>query len=94
MKVVTIAAALAVISTCAHANNCAPREVVKQRLSEQYEESPRIEAYNSIGVLELWVNEATGTWTFAGTTPDGTTCVLSVGLGFYQHVEQPQGEEM
>ena len=94
MKLVMIASALAVISTCVQASNCAPRSIVTQRLSEQYGEAPKIEAYNEIGVLEFWSNPETGTWSFTGTSPDGTTCVLSVGEGYFQHPERPQGEDM
>lgn len=64
----------------AQANNCAPRDVVVDRLSLTYGE-----VFNGGGlqsdeaVFEVWISEEAGTWTILMTQADGTSCIMAAG---------------
>lgn len=64
-------------------NNCAPRDVVLDRLAQSYGETRQ-----SIGlggnnvVVEVFASSETGSWTITATMPDGVTCLMASGQAF------------
>ena len=85
---VTVAALLP--SFAAAQQQCAPREVVLDRLSEGFGESRQ-----SIGlaqgnrVVEVFASLESGTWTITVTLPNGTTCLVAAGNAFELLAETP-----
>ena len=79
----TIATAMALPVSAQQTNNCAPRELVLDRLAEGYGETRR-----SIGlgannvVFEVFASEESGSWTITVTRPDGVTCMVAAGQSF------------
>jgi hypothetical protein len=77
-------AALIAATDIAHAqSNCAPREVVVERLASGYGETRQsigLAANNA--VLEVFASLETGTWTIVVTTPGGPTCLVASGAAF------------
>lgn len=83
-----IAVAMAVTATApAHAQtNCAPRELVMDRLQTNFGETLAAGGLRSQSqVLEVWASGATGTWTVLMTTADGMTCVVASGTNWHQN---------
>ncbi len=76
--------ALAATSGFAQTNhNCAPRDVVVQRLADKYGEARQsigLGANNS--VVETFSSVETGSWTITVTLANGTTCLVASGLNF------------
>lgn len=63
--------------------NCAPREVVVQRLADKYGESRKSIGIGQQGtVMETFASEDTGTWTITVTMPTGVTCLVASGQSF------------
>jgi len=65
------------------ARNCAPRDLVVERLAEKYGESRQsigMGANNS--VVETYANNKTGSWTITVTMPNGMTCLVASGQAF------------
>lgn len=74
----------------AQAANCAPREVVIERLATKYGESRQSMGLgNNRAVVEVFASEATGTWTITVTTPTGLTCLVASGQAFETLAEAP-----
>lgn len=63
--------------------NCAPRDLVVERLASAYGETRQ-----SIGigqnnvVIEVFASTDTGTWTITVTNTAGTTCLVASGQAF------------
>lgn len=81
--------ALIAATGIAHAqSNCAPREVVVERLATGYGETRQsigLAANNA--VLEVFASLETGTWTILVTMPGGPTCMVASGGAFENLVE-------
>lgn len=84
-----IAALVATVLTAPSASaqstsrNCAPREVVVQRLAERYGESRKSIGIGQEGtVMETFASEDTGTWTITVTMPTGVTCLVASGQSY------------
>ncbi len=77
----TVFAALMIaIATQAQAQfACAPRDSIIEKLKMYGETRHGGGLAGSTAIFEIWVSEATGTWTILTTTPDGETCVMAVG---------------
>ena len=63
--------------------NCAPRDVVVERLASGYGETRQsmgLGANNA--VVEVFASEETGTWTITVTLPTGLTCLVASGQSF------------
>lgn len=83
MKLLIAALAACVALPAWAQQNCAPREVVVEMLSGQYEERRHtISMEMRGGIVEMWANVATGTWTLTVTRPDGLTCLVASGSNF------------
>ncbi|SHI98087.1 hypothetical protein SAMN05444000_10497 [Shimia gijangensis] len=73
---------LAADQVAAQNRNCAPRDVVLERLSNAYGETRQsigLGANNA--VVEVFASE-TGSWTIIVTFPDGPTCLVASGLAY------------
>ncbi len=75
---------LAASQVAAQSNrNCAPREMVLERLADKYGETRQ-----SIGlgadnaVVEVFASSDTGSWTITVTTANGLTCLVASGQSF------------
>jgi len=81
-----LAAALACLAAgpaMAQSAQCAPREVVVQRLNEAYGETRQsmgLAANNA--VVEVFASDTSGSWTITVTGPNGVTCLIAAGQAF------------
>lgn len=87
---------LAAQQASAQSANCAPRDVVVERLAEKYGETRQsigIGANNS--VVEVFASTETGTWTITVTLASGVTCLVASGQSFETLAEAlpPQGND-
>ena len=90
MKSLVMALAAATLGTAAAASNCAPRDVVIDRLADRYGESRQsigLGANNA--VVEVFASPETGTWTIIVTTAQGLTCMIASGQAFETLAEAP-----
>lgn len=82
-------------AAAAQAPNCAPRDMVVERLAGAYGESRQAVGLLSDGnVLEVWASDTgDSTWTIAVTLPNGLTCLVASG-GNYQSLNEtvPSGD--
>lgn len=82
LKLLATAAAAALVSTAAAAQNpapCAPREQVVRELADTYREQRLAIGLSADGhVLELFVGP-TRDWTLLATRPDGISCIVVFG---------------
>ncbi|MEM6588730.1 MAG: hypothetical protein AAF641_09810 [Pseudomonadota bacterium] len=86
MKMMT-PVALAVLATTATAQtaaaNCAPRDVVLERLADRYGESRQSVGLGSNNaVVEVFASQETGTWTITVTSVNGLTCMVASGQSY------------
>ena len=85
---IPVAAVLACIATGAAAN-CAPRDVVVERLADRYGESRQSMGLGSNNaVVEVFASEETGTWTITVTSVNGLTCMVASGQSFEELDEE------
>lgn len=73
---------LAADQLAAQQGNCAPRDVVLQRLAEGYGETRQaigLGANNA--VVEVFASDA-GSWTITVTLPNGVTCLVASGQAY------------
>ncbi len=67
----------------AQSANCAPHDVVLERLADGYGESRQTLALGSDNsVVETWANIESGTWTITVTRAGGPTCLVASGQAF------------
>ena len=95
MKLLTITlAGLLTTATVASAQgNCAPYPELVERLSgEQYAESVQIRGLypGGQGIIEVFANDSTGTWTIVTTNINGIACVRADGIGFERTDNAPE----
>ena len=65
--------------------NCAPHQIVVERLADGYGESRQSIALGANNtVVEIFASLETGTWTITVTQPGGLTCLVASGQAF-QH---------
>ncbi len=66
---------------------CGTRDSVVEKLGEKYGETRRGGGLaGPTAIFELWVSEASGTWTILKTTPNGLTCVMALGTAWHDDV--------
>lgn len=74
---------------------CAPRGHVVDRLMTKYGESPVSVGLGSKGALvEVFANQASGTWTIVVTRPDGISCLAASGQDFMRIDALPAGDAL
>ena len=84
------------LGTAAQAQNCAPRDVVVERLADWFGESRQsIGLGTNNAVIEVFASSDTGTWTITVTSVQGLTCVLAAGQAFETLAEAlpPAGDD-
>jgi hypothetical protein len=67
----------------AQPQNCAPREVVVERLADRYGETRQsmgLGANNAM--VEVFASPSSGTWTITITSAHGITCLVASGQAF------------
>ncbi len=79
LKIILTALAVCFAMPALAQNNCAPRENVSAKLTDKYGEAPSFIGVNSKGIITIWINQKTGTWSAVLTNPSGISCVVSVG---------------
>lgn len=87
MKTLTLAFLLgSAAAAAAQPPNCAPRDLVIQRLAGRYGETLRNQGLLSRDstMVEVFSSEETGTWTILMTRPDGLACLLAAGQQWEQ----------
>ena len=73
--------------------NCAPREIVVQKLSDQWGETRRsVMLARGNRMVEVFASGDTGTWTILATLPSGLACVVASGTA-YERLTQPAAGE-
>lgn len=76
--------------------NCAPRDVLVERLAEKYGEyrqSVGLGANNAM--VETFASLKTGTWSIVVTTANGISCFVATGQAFeFDKSEPPKGEAL
>lgn len=81
-----LVAVLALIASPAVAQEleCAPRDEVVAGLARNFDENRRFMglAGDNSTVVEIYANDATGSWTLTTSTPDGQMCLTGSGWGF------------
>ena len=97
MKLIFAIAALAVslaVPAWAQTRNCASRDVIVAALEDKYGETVLfIGMTGPDGIMEIWANTDTGSWTALISSAAGLSCVASSGDGFetVREVLEPTG---
>jgi hypothetical protein len=90
-KLVSVFAGLvALMSLPAHAQmqNCAPRDVVIERLASKYGEVFSGGGMQSgTAVFEVWTSAEDGTWTILMTHANGRSCVMAAGTNWREALD-------
>lgn len=74
---------------------CSSQEMVEERLSVVYEEEVITEGVTSSGVLmQVWLNEFTGTWTVTSVDGNEAMCVIMTGEGGLEQFDFIGGEAL
>ena len=62
---------------------CAPRDKIVEKLTGKYGEiSQGVGVTPSSGLIEVWSNPETGTWSIIATSPTGLSCVITTGTNW------------
>lgn len=73
--------------------NCAPREIVVQRLTDHFDETQTgVGMQSNTRLIEIWSSHRTGNWTILLTQSNGVSCVLASGRNWHQTVPQAPPE--
>lgn len=95
MKTLILSLLLTVLlSTQAQAQRtpCAARHLVVEKLGSKYGEYQKSVGIAANGaLLEIWVNEDTGTFTIIRTSPTMISCFVASGTHYSKGVKQPKG---
>ncbi|APG48758.1 hypothetical protein [Phaeobacter porticola] len=79
------------------AAGCSPRDHLVDRLQSSYAEHLRAGGLQTSQptstLIEFWASETTGTFTVLVSHPNGLSCVVASGTGFFQLMEQPRVTE-
>ena len=81
----TTLAATATASLPAHAQDmiCGKRQNIIKQLEAKYGETARVMGFSrGAGVVEVYANDESGSWTILVTNPTGTACLMAAGEAF------------
>ena len=71
------------LPAAAQSGQCAPRDLVIERLAEAYGETRRsVGLASGDAIMEVFVSEASGSWTITVTDPGGITCLVAAGRAY------------
>lgn len=96
MKALGLTLALLFLPTIALAQQpqCGNHNAAIEHLADKYGEALTIQALmGGNTILELFVNEETGTWTALGTDTNGLTCLIASGEDWSYVTPAPQGQD-
>lgn len=63
--------------------NCAPRNLVLERLVQKFGETRQSIGLGAQGsVIEVFASNETGSWTIIATMPNGISCLVAAGQSF------------
>ncbi len=69
-------------------SHCATRDLVVERLAQQYGESRQSIGLGSQGsMVEVFASEESGSWTITVTMPNGSTCLMATGQAYEKLAE-------
>jgi hypothetical protein len=76
--------------------NCAPRDLVAERLNDHYGEAVQSRGLTEDGqaLVETWANTESGSWTVTVTNTQGVTCLVVSGQMFENVYEEVEGEAL
>lgn len=77
--------------------NCAPRDIVLQRLSEAFGETRQAIGLGAQGaVVEVFASRTSGSWSITITVPSGMTCLVASGIAFerFNEIGAPEGDAL
>ncbi|WGW05890.1 hypothetical protein [Tropicibacter oceani] len=80
----------------AQTQNCAPRDMVVERLAVKYGETRQSMGLGSNNaMMEVFASVETGSWTITVTTAQGVTCLVASGQAFEELAEAlpPKGDD-
>jgi len=70
--------------------NCAPHDVLLERLASTYGEQRQAVGLGANNVLvEVFASDDTGTWTITMTVPGGMTCLVASGEAYQSRARPP-----
>lgn len=87
-------AGLAVAGSAGAAENmiCGKRESIIDQLEVKYGETARVMGFSrGAGVVEVYANDQSGSWTILITNPSGMSCLMAAGEAF-ESMDFPKGE--
>ncbi|MEM8698192.1 MAG: hypothetical protein AAGF44_03425 [Pseudomonadota bacterium] len=62
---------------------CGKRQNIIQQLERKYGETARVMGFSQgAGVVEVYANTESGSWTILVTNPSGTSCLMAAGEAF------------
>lgn len=67
--------------------NCKPRNDMEGFLTTFGEERVAVGVSDDSGLVEIWRNKKTGTFTITGTALNGMTCIFSAGRGWEENIK-------
>ena len=73
---------LAASQVRAQPQNCAPRDVVLEKLTEEFSETRRAIGLGTENVVVEIFAATSGSWSIIVTFPNGTTCLVAAGEAF------------
>ena len=73
---------------------CAPYAVLTRHLADKYAEAMIWQGQSGpAGVVQLWANGDTATWTVVSYQADGAACIVASGTGMEAFTPPPAGTE-
>jgi hypothetical protein len=81
MKYLLIGVGLLLLSSTANAQECYETQRLEQLLRDNYQESRQAIGLvnDNQGLIQVFVNPDTGTWTLVATGPNGVSCIAVAG---------------
>ncbi len=76
----------------AQSSNCAPYSILVSGLAESYGETRQTIGLSRRGVVEIYANLETGTWSAIVTAPSGMSCMVAEGKSFEVVSEPSKGD--
>lgn len=98
MRILAAALSLFAFTGAAVAQSCAARETIITDLRNDYSEELAFGGIRSVrgvlAVMEVWVSRETWTYTVLLSHANGISCVLFVGTGFFEALQEiePDGD--
>ena len=72
---------------------CASREKIVAELSDKYGETRQGYGLNGTGIIEVFVNTDTGTYTFLHSFPNGLSCIKAAGDAYQVESNVPKNDD-